>query len=127
MYSLSLGKSHHKILKLNYLIKCSLNHDKVHYFYHAANLNNMKNDLRFVDWPEILDSCDTIWCWERFLNTIKSKNILKSKILKSKNRSYHCYVRTNNQQDHKTYAKYRNQSKHKENPKLSMKSLSLES
>ena len=31
--------------------------------------------------------------------------------LKLKNRSYHRYLRTNDQQDYKTYAKYRNQSK----------------
>ena len=31
--------------------------------------------------------------------------------LKFKNRSYHCNLRTNDQQDYKTYAKYRNQSK----------------
>ena len=30
---------------------------------------------------------------------------------KSKNKSYHGYLRTNNQQDYKTYVKYRNQSK----------------
>ena len=66
----SLGKSHHKILKFNYLVKCSLNHDKIHYLYHVANFNGMKNDLRFIDWAQILDSYDTISCWERFLNTI---------------------------------------------------------
>ena len=30
----------------------------------------MKNDLRFIDWLQLLDSCDKISCWERFLNTI---------------------------------------------------------
>ena len=34
------------------------------------NFNNMKNDLRFIDWPRVLDSCDTILCWGRFPNTI---------------------------------------------------------
>ena len=29
IYALPLGKSHHKILKFNYLIKWSLNHDKI--------------------------------------------------------------------------------------------------
>ena len=59
-----------KRLKLNYLIKCRLNYDKIHYLYHAANFSNMKNDLRVINWPQILDSCDKISCQERFLNTI---------------------------------------------------------
>ena len=71
IYALTLRKSHHKILKLIYLIKCSLNQDKIHYLYHAANFNSMKNDLHFIAWP-ILDSCDTISCWESFLNTTNS-------------------------------------------------------
>ena len=102
----------------------------MHYLYHAANFNSMKNDLRFLDWPQILDSCDTISCWERFLNIINpiiskytpaqmpnstknrsiwmNKNVLSK--LKLKSRSYHRYLRTNDQQDYKTHAKYRNQS-----------------
>ena len=38
--------------------------------YNAANFNNMKNDLRFIDWLQLLDNCDKISCWERLLNTI---------------------------------------------------------
>ena len=68
-----LGKSHHKILKFKYLFKCSLNHDKIHYLYHAVNFHNTKKDLPFIDWPWILDICDTTSCWERFLNTINFK------------------------------------------------------
>ena len=30
----------------------------------------MKYDLHFIDWLQILDSCDTISCRERFLNNI---------------------------------------------------------
>ena len=130
-YKSPLGKSHHKILKFNYLVKCSLNHDKIHYVYHAANFNSMKNDLCFIDWPQILDSCDTISCWKWFLNTINpviskytptrkpnsskkwsirmNKDALSK--LKLKNKLSHRYLRTNNPQDYETYAKYRNQSK----------------
>ena len=121
IYTSPLGKSHHKILKFNYLVKCSLNRDKMHYLYEAANFNGMKNGLRFIDWPQILDSCDTISCWERFLNTINpviskytptqkpnsSKRLIwmyKDALskLKLKSRSYHRYLRTNDQQDCKT-------------------------
>ena len=99
--------------------------------YHAANFNSMKNDLRFIDWPQILDSCDTISCWKWFLNTInpvnskytptrkpnssKKRSIRMNKDalskLKLKNKLSHRYLRTNNPQDYETYAKCRNQSK----------------
>ena len=99
--------------------------------YHAANFNSMKNDLRFIDWPQILDSCGTISCWKWFLNTInpvnskytptrkpnssKKRSIRMNKDalskLKLKNKLSHRYLRTNNPQDYETYAKCRNQSK----------------
>ena len=69
-YVSPLGKSHHEILNFNYLIKCSLNHGKLHYLYDAANSNIMKNDLCFTYLQSVLASCDTISCWERFLNAI---------------------------------------------------------
>ena len=62
IYASPLGKSHHELLKFNYLVKCSLNHYKIHYLYHTANFSSMKNDLLFIDWPQILDNCDTISC-----------------------------------------------------------------
>ena len=128
IYASPLGKS---LDSVNYLIKCGLNHDKIHYLYHAASFNSMKNDHRFIDWPRISDSCYTVSCWERFLNTINpiiskytstqkpnsskkrsiwmTKDILSK--LKLKNRSYHRYLKTDDQQDSKTYAKHKNQSK----------------
>ena len=70
---LPLGKSHHKISKFKYLFKCSLYHGKIHSLYHGANFNSTKKDLPLIDWPWILDICDTTSCWERFLNTINFK------------------------------------------------------
>ena len=84
----------------------------------------MKNDLRFINWPQIFDSCNTISCWEKLLNTInpiiskyappkKPNSIKKGSIwmnkdaiskLKLKNTSFHCHLKPNGQQDYETYA-----------------------
>ena len=73
----------------------------------------MKNDLRFINWPQIFDSCNTISCWEKSLNAInpiiskytptnKPNSIKKGSIwmnkdaiskLKLKNTSAHCYLK----------------------------------
>ena len=93
----------------------------------------MKNGLRFIDWPQILDSCHKISCCERFLNTInpiiskyatnqkpnssKKRSIWMNKDARSeiklKDRSYHCYLRTN---DWHLQSAEINQNEHVEKP-----------
>ena len=117
-----LGKGHHKFLEFNYWIKCSLNHGKIHHLY--------ENDLPFINWPQIFDSCKTISCWEKFVNTInpiiskytltKKPNSIKKESIwmnkdaiskwKLKNTSCYgfndltMYLKPNDQQDYETYA-----------------------
>ena len=78
----------------------------------------MKNDLRFINLPQIFDSCNTVSCWEKFLNTVNpiilkytptnKPNSIKNgstwmtkdaiSKLKLKNTSFHCYLKPNGQQ-----------------------------
>ena len=78
----------------------------------------MKNDLRFINLPQTFDSCNTVSCWEKFLNTVNpiilkhtptnKPNSIKNgstwmkkdaiSKLKLKNASFHCYLKPNGQQ-----------------------------
>ena len=131
-FAAPLGKSHHKILKFSYHTKDLDTQDMKQFMYHKANYQEMRLSLQSIDWAKEFNNNDTEISWNVFLNIINSHiskfiPIRKSSCfnkkssawvnndvllkIKSKNKSYHKYLRTKDPTDYKTYVKHRNQSK----------------